>query len=86
MNWQYNNCARFFAMTKLEYNNTKHVNTSYKLFKFNCKYYLHVFFGNKINSCFKSCSAKKLGKKLKKLDVYLFRNLVLCSKTINKSL
>lgn len=63
-------------MAQFAYNNAKYTSTSYNRFELNYKYYSQILFEDKTNPQFKSRSANKLIKELKKLiDIYC-QNLI----------
>lgn len=76
INIKQNNWVRLLLMAEFAYNNVKNMITDPIYFKFNCSYYPHVFFEDKINFCSKSRSADKLAKKLKNLRVICQQNLL----------
>ena len=51
-------------MAKFISNNTKNASTNRMPFELNCRYYLHIFFEDDINSYSISCSIEELAKKL----------------------
>ena len=53
-------------MAEFAYNNVKNASISYKLFKLNCEYYLHISYKEEeiLNPRFKSKTAEKLASKL----------------------
>lgn len=52
-------------MAKFSYNNTKNANTSFILFKLNCKYNPQVLFKENVDSYLRSRSTNKQAEELK---------------------
>ena len=67
VNWKQNDWARLLPMAEFANNNAKNTSTSYMPFELNCGFYPQVFFKNDVDFCFRSCSADKLAKELRKL-------------------
>ena len=44
VNFKQNNWAQLLLMAEFAYNNAKNVKIGYILFKFNCRYYSHIFY------------------------------------------
>ena len=76
VNWEQNYWARLLAIVEFAYNNAKNANTGYTPFKLNCDFHPQVLFKNNVNTCFRSCSADKLTKKLRELIDICQQNLL----------
>lgn len=63
-------------MMKFAYNDAKNANTSHIFVELNYDFYLHIFFGDKINPHSKSHFTHKLAKVLRKLMSISQQNLL----------
>lgn len=64
------------------YNNTKNINTSYKLFELNYSYYPYISYKKEVNLRFKSKLVKKLSTKLKILLLYIEKTYIILMQSI----
>lgn len=61
-NWEQNDIVKLLPMVKFKYNNTINASINYNSFELNYRYYLCIFFKDKIDSESKFCSTNELAK------------------------